>query len=209
MKQCVTCKESKEFIEFSKSKDRRDGYNSRCRGCTKSIGVKYRKNISHIEKRRERDIKYSKTDQQKLYKREYNQNNKEILAEKRRKYEKNKWVTNPQYKLKKMLRTRLNTELKLRNTRKTNSILKYLDCEIPFFKQHIESQFKPEMTWDNHGKIWEIDHIISCDSFNFTDEKQIKECFHYLNQQPLFKTTEIAKNLGYDNYIGNRNKGNK
>ena len=36
-----------------------------------------------------------------------------------------------------------------------------------------------------------------------------KQCFHYTNLQPLFKTTEIAEQYGYINEIGNRNKGNK
>ena len=65
------------------------------------------------------------------------------------------------------------------------------------------------MTWDNHGEIWEIDHIIPCSKFNLTEEKQQKECFHYTNLQPLFKTTKIAESFGYNDQIGNRNKSNK
>jgi hypothetical protein len=62
------------------------------------------------------------------------------------------------------------------------------------------------MTWSNHGEIWEIDHIKPCSSFNLADIEQQKQCFHYSNTQPLFKTTEIAESLGYENEIGNRNK---
>jgi hypothetical protein len=64
------------------------------------------------------------------------------------------------------------------------------------------------MTWENHGMVWEIDHIKPCSSFDLTDLKQQQECFHFLNQQPLFKTTQIAESFGYNNHIGNRNKGN-
>ena len=65
------------------------------------------------------------------------------------------------------------------------------------------------MTWKNHGTIWEIDHIKACSNFDLTKLEEQKQCFHYTNLQPLFKTTEIAEKHGYINEIGNRNKGNK
>lgn len=65
------------------------------------------------------------------------------------------------------------------------------------------------MNWDNHGIIWEIDHIKPCVSFNLIDPEQQKQCFHYTNLQPLFKTNEVAKSFGYIDEIGNRNKGRK
>ena len=63
------------------------------------------------------------------------------------------------------------------------------------------------MNWDNHGEIWEIDHIKPCSLFNLIDIEQQKQCFHYTNTKPLFKTSFIAKSFGY-NEIGNRNKSN-
>ena len=65
------------------------------------------------------------------------------------------------------------------------------------------------MTWENHGVVWEIDHIKSISSFDLTINENIYKAFNYLNTQPLFKTTEIAKNFGYTNEVGNRNKGDK
>jgi hypothetical protein len=37
----------------------------------------------------------------------------------------------------------------------------------------------------------------------------IKQCVCYTNLQPLFKTSDMAKSLGYIHEIGNRNKSNK
>jgi hypothetical protein len=62
------------------------------------------------------------------------------------------------------------------------------------------------MNWDNHGKIWEIDHIKGCINFDLSDIEQQKQCFHYTNTQPLFKTTKIAESFGYNNITGNRDK---
>lgn len=65
------------------------------------------------------------------------------------------------------------------------------------------------MNWANHGKIWEIDHIIPLSSFDLTIEENIYKAFNYKNTQPLFKTTSIAESFGYKNYVGNREKSDK
>ena len=116
--------------------------------------------------------------------------------------------TDPAFKLKETLRKRLYSLLIKNQIPKTYSASNLLGCTIEECKQHLESQFKSEMNWNNHGNIWEIDHIKPCSSFNLADMEQQKQCFHYTNLQPLFKTTEIAESFGY-NELGNRNKGNK
>ena len=65
------------------------------------------------------------------------------------------------------------------------------------------------MSWENHGEIWEIDHIVGCANFNMEYLEEQKKCFHYTNMQPLFKTSDIAKSFGYIEHIGNRNKPKK
>jgi hypothetical protein len=60
-----------------------------------------------------------------------------------------------------------------------------------------ENQFQEWMSWDNHGE-WHIDHIRPCASFDLTDPKQLKECFHYTNLQPLSARDNLSKNsLGF------------
>jgi len=57
--------------------------------------------------------------------------------------------------------------------------------------------------------VWEVDHIKSCFKFDMNIVEEQKQCFNYVNLQPLFKTTKIAESFGYTNQIGNRNKSNK
>jgi len=150
---------------------------------------------------------------------QYYTDNKETINERNRKYSKNHYKKNseryklcminrykndPQTKLSLLLRVRLNNALK--KSKKSYSSFKLLGCSIYDYKQYLENQFKLGMTWDNHGDIWEIDHIKPCNSFDLTNIEQQKQCFHYTNLQPLFKTTEIAKSLGHINEMGNRNK---
>ena len=58
---------------------------------------------------------------------------------------------------------------------------------------HLERQFKDEMTWDNYGSYWEVDHIKPISLFN---DSEFKLCWELKNLQPLEKTE-------------NRKKGNK
>lgn len=41
MKDCSICKESKDFIEYSKNKYRKDGYQNVCKECNREISRKY------------------------------------------------------------------------------------------------------------------------------------------------------------------------
>jgi hypothetical protein len=108
--------------------------------------------------------------------------------------------TDPQYKIKQILRGRYLDAIKRHTTggkvNKFHSAIDLIGCNIEFYKQNIEQQFKSDMTWKNHGVLWEIDHIKPCASFDLTDPNQQKECFHYLNTQPLY-------------YSDNRSKGSK
>jgi hypothetical protein len=144
------------------------------------------------------DLEYNKYIKNKA--KEWEQSNKIKKNER----QKNRYKTDTIFRLKLLLRNRLNQALC--GNMKLTTTLKLLGCTIEEFKLYLEQQFKPEMTWENHGEIWEIDHIKPCASFNLIDSKQQQECFNYKNTQPLFKTTEIAVSFGYINEIGNRDK---
>lgn len=49
------------------------------------------------------------------------------------------------------------------------------------------------MTWENHGIVWHIDHIIPVVSFNLLDENEIFKCYHYTNLQPLMANENLIK----------------
>ncbi len=66
-----------------------------------------------------------------------------------------------------------------------------LGCSFCVAKQHIESFFKHDMSWDNYGLIWEIDHIYPLALAN-TPEEMEKLC-HYTNLQPLYVSENRSK----------------
>lgn len=83
-----------------------------------------------------------------------------------------------------------------------------IGCNMQQFIKYISERFTEGMNWDNYGKFgWHLDHIKPCSSFDLKDKQQQKECFHYSNMQPIWGTTKIAKKYGFNDYIGNINKG--
>jgi hypothetical protein len=77
---------------------------------------------------------------------------------------------------------------------KTERAIHYLGCSIEKARAHIESLFKPGMTWANHGVYgWHVDHKRPLVSFDLTDEKQAMEASHYTNLEPLWAKENLSK----------------
>ena len=102
--------------------------------------------------------------------------------------------SDPQYKLVKSLRCRLNAALKAAGARKGSATKRLAGCGMEFLQNYLEAMFLPGMTWDNHSLHgWHIDHIRPCASFDLTDPEQQKQCFHYTNLQPLWAKDNMEK----------------
>ena len=105
-------------------------------------------------------------------------------------------ICNPTGHLASIVRNRIYQALK--HAKDLHSV-EYLDCNIDIFKQHIESQFKEGMTWENHGE-WHIDHKIPLkykqDGISPTLEEVAKR-LHYTNTQPLWASDNISKGNRY------------
>jgi hypothetical protein len=118
----------------------------------------------------------------------YYQKNKE----KRLLYERNKLKTDIYYKLVNHLRRRIYSAIK--HNSKSQSTIQLLGCSVIQLKQHLESQFKPGMTWDNYGYYgWHVDHILPCASFDLSKPEEQRKCFNYTNLQPLWMKENLEK----------------
>lgn len=65
-----------------------------------------------------------------------------------------------------------------------NRFLAYFGCDESTFVAHIESQFREGMTWENRGKVWELDHIVPLSS-GMGNINLLTRMSHYRNLQPL------------------------
>lgn len=91
--------------------------------------------------------------------------------------------TDVNFKIAKNLRTRLQRALKY--SWKSGSAVQDLGCSIDFLKEYLSTRFNIDMSWDNYGIYWEIDHIVPLSRFDLTDRNQLLKAVHYTNLQPL------------------------
>jgi hypothetical protein len=124
----------------------------------------------------------------------YNKKKDEIYA-KRKHFIK----TNPHAKIATACRKRVQAIFRRSGIKKSSKTIELLGCTAKEAKQHIESQFKDGMSWDNYGFYgWHIDHIKPCAAFDLTDPEEQKKCFHYTNLQPLWWQDNLSKGKKYN-----------
>ncbi len=117
--------------------------------------------------------------------------NRETLNAGKRRYRKEAYANNVQFRLRSILRSRLQKAFE-KGTKK-GSAVRDLGCTIDEFKQHLENHFYGEMSWDNQGKYWNIDHIRPRCSFDLEDSGQFLQACHWSNMQPLTAVENLAK----------------
>ena len=138
------------------------------------------------EKGKIKDLKYRKKRGSKISANFFQRNKKRILE---KKYLRLK--TDPNFKMKHVLGVRIRKVLK-GIIKKSESTQILVGCTIEELWIHLEKQFKPGMTKENHGK-WHVDHIKPCSSFDLTKASEQRECFHYTNLQPLWASENLSK----------------
>ncbi len=110
-----------------------------------------------------------------------------------RKKDNEKIKNNHIFKLLKNCRTRIWNVLKKNNNKKCDKTIKYLNCSIEFLKEWLKFNFTDEMTFENYGSFWHVDHVIPCAKFNLQDDEEINQCFNWTNLQPLKANVNMAK----------------
>tara|TARA_R110000823_G_C15770191_1_gene483942 strand:+ start:100 stop:783 length:684 start_codon:yes stop_codon:yes gene_type:complete len=161
-KKCNECEETKPIEDFYDGK-------SKCKPCITTRTLKYY--TDDKDKRK----KYKKDNHEKIskYNAEYHENNKERQnRQKREWYKKNyytkvipyqkKYESKPEVAATITLRRTLLGVLDRIGTKKEKHTHEYLDYTTEEFKLHIESMWKPGMTWENNSQgegTWQVDHI--------------------------------------------------
>ena len=166
MKYCKFCQQNKSLEQFVKHPKTIDGYNNKCKQCVKEYRVSYNK--TNKKDILEYNVKYNQT-----YNKEWGRNNTHIV----------RWRS--------LLQRCLIYKGKKKNG-KTEDILGY---SISTFKQHIESQFKDGMNWENTH----MDHKIPLTWFLIDTPPNIVN--HLSNLEPLLVKENISKLNRYSHSI--------
>jgi len=206
MKKCIKCGEEKEIDLFVR------GRNS-CKKCMFEYKKNHRQKNSEkikeymsnyydsnkdeiLERLKEnyksnRDSKldyqknYATNNKEKIkkYKSEHAKLNKEKITEYKSNYQRERRKSDPLFKLKFSISSMIRKAFKNKNYTKKSKTFEILGCDVTFFKNYIEEKFTSEMTWENHGTFWDIDHIIPLSTAKSEDD--VIKLNHYTNLQPL------------------------
>lgn len=109
-----------------------------------------------------------------------------------REYRNERWATDPNFRLRKNLSSRILIAIKEKKGEKQTKTEVLLGAPISYVRLWIAAQFRDGMTWENYGD-WHVDHIVPCAGFDLTSLVEQKRCFHYTNLQPLWALDNMRK----------------
>ena len=93
-----------------------------------------------------------------------------------------------------MMRNAVRIMLRAANLPKTSRTRQYIGCTPGFLRNHLEEQFLPGMTWENHGNEWEVDHIVPLSWWDIKNHPEhLFEASHWTNLQPMWKKENMYK----------------
>lgn len=124
----------------------------------------------------------------------YRKKNRKKISKYQSKWLIKKYRTDPHYKLVADLRIRLLSALN--GARKQAHTMDLVGCDRVALIKHIESQFKPGMTWNNRARrpgCWVLDHKVPIAAHNMATLEGQKAAFHFTNLQPLWYEENLAK----------------
>ena len=150
----------------------------------------YRDDNKEVIKERNKRYYSENKETHKARVKQYREAHKEAYAEQKKQYRRTKLQNGIGFRLLDNCRRRVN--LAIKNNSKSASTIELIGCTVEELKAHLEAQFTEGMSWDNYGQ-WHIDHIKPCAMFDFTDEAQQRECFHFTNLQPLWAEDNLRK----------------
>ena len=84
------------------------------------------------------------------------------------------------------------------NIKKTNKTIDLLGCSPEFYRRWIIQQLQGDMTIENYGSTWQIDHCLSIASCDLSDENDKKKCFNWVNLRPIYSTENNLKGSKID-----------
>lgn len=164
-KTCNECGKTKTYGDFRINR-------GECLECERDFGRKYNKEHPEIRKKwRDENVEHFAELQANNY-----QKNKPKIREKYNE----RYATDPIFKIHQLLKRRL-----LMCIRKIKSTSDYTGTSFEAVAKWLEYNFTDVMTWENHGIIWDVDHVIPISKWDLSKPEQVEMCFNWKNLSPL------------------------
>ncbi len=176
-----------------------------CKGCGKAFTIKCRGKyntkgfcLKCVKKQWEQNNRENAIERQKRWL----QRNPEYLKkytkrpevrERMNRYFRRLWKEDPKFRLDLNMANYIRQSLKDKKAgRGWESLVGYTLKDLI---KHLESRFDKNMTWENYGNYWQVDHIFPRSLFKYTcpEDSEFKKCWALENLQPLEKTANLRK----------------
>jgi len=194
-------KQKREYKLKNKAKIRVDAKKYRTENANKIKAYFEVYNEKNKEKLREKRKKHYEKNKERtlLINRIWLQNNKNLRTKQQSTYSRKRRKTDILFKLSDNMRTRLRSFLRSKGLKKNKRTFDLIGCTPLELRTHLEKQFEPGMTWNNHTNFgWHVDHIIPLSSAKTREDIEI--LCHYTNLQPLWWDDNLEKKADI-NYI--------
>jgi len=145
------------------------------------------RNKKYYETNRDKILLKNKTQEAREKMNEYNKKPKVRARINKRKMK--KYKEDPQFRIKDLLRRRVNKVLKTQGAEKFTNTMNLIGCSPEFLTKHLEKQIKPGTKREDYH----VDHIIPCALFDLTKEEEQRLCFHWTNLQLLLGPANMSK----------------
>lgn len=184
---CIQCNEEKAKDMF------RDNRN-KCKECEKADGRAYRQS----EKGKQKSKEWVEQNQDRMVELQSNwyQNNKEKINEK---YVE-KYHNDKDFNFRAKLKSKISDLIKKNSIKLTkyDYFINEIGCNKNFYLDWIEHCFEDDMNLQNHGKLYDIDHVIPIGYFKKYYENDMDICFSWFNTMPLYKKDNMKKKENID-----------
>ena len=185
-KLCKKCDQILPLEEF------KYGY-THCYHCQKAMSRDWKARNKERANALSRDWKLGNKERVSEYNKAYDAEHRDEIQKRSSAYHLTRAKTDPNFKLAKMLRSRYRSVMK--DGRLDDSSLEIIGCSVENFKRWLEFRFQDDMTFANHGKMWDLDHVVPIAKFElYGNEDEIRKCFHWTNFQPLYGSKNKSKN---------------
>lgn len=81
------------------------------------------------------------------------------------------------------------------NKSPSQKILKYIGCNPEEYRKYINQKRFDDMTDDNFGITWQLDHVVPVELFDLNKEEDLFLCFNYRNMLPMYSFENKAKGM--------------
>jgi hypothetical protein len=201
-KWCPKCERLLErATNYYKNKARHDGLDTTCKECYKLARQKRLQTKEGKEKHRAYSAKWREENREKSnkYSREWCKNNREKVREYVREGQRKlmrERRKDPVFRLRCNVSRQIGHALKRANgSKRGESVMKHLPYTQEQLREHLEKQFDDNMTWENYGTYWHIDHIYpqSLLPYDSMEHPNFQKCWSLDNLQPLEGKANIRK----------------